>query len=80
VKQSDIASLILITAIGFTIAFIIGNAVFNTPESRSTEVEVVNGYNTEIVTPSSDIFNADSINPTEDIEINPSDTDNPFSL
>jgi len=77
-KRSDIASLILIVAISFTLAYFVGNAIFNTPESRSTKVEVVNAIEGQLPETPSDIFNKDSINPTEDIRINPSDTDKPF--
>jgi len=77
-KQSDIASLIIIVVVSFSLAFIIGNAVFNTPESRSTQVEVVNSFETEIIQPTPGIFNENAINPTEDITISESDTDKPF--
>jgi len=68
-KQSDIASLFLIVAVSFTIAFFVGNAVFNTPESRSTEVEIVNKFNATINQPSENVFNEDSINAAVDINI-----------
>lgn len=77
-KKSDLASLILIISISFTLAYLIGNAIFNSPESRSTEVEFVNPYETEIITPSQDIFNENSINPAEQINIDEETTDNPF--
>ena len=77
-KQSDIASLILIVAISFTLAYFVGNSIFNTPESRSTPIEIVNPIEGTLPEPSATVFNQDSINPTEDIRINPSDTDKPF--
>lgn len=77
-KNSDIASLILIVAISFTAAYFIGNAFFNTPDSRSTEVELVSEVGPELSEISNVIFNKDSINITEDIVIEQSDTDNPF--
>lgn len=73
-KKSDVASLILITAVSFTLAYFVGGAIFNTPESRSTPVEIVNEIEGELPEPSSDIFNKDSINPTEDVYIDSSDS------
>jgi hypothetical protein len=77
-KQNEIASLILIVAVSFTIAYFVGNAVFNKPENRSTPVEVVNPINGELPVPSPTIFNKNSINPTEDIEIDQFSSDEPF--
>ena len=77
-KSSDIASLILIVAISFTVAYFLGNTFINTPESRSTEVEVVAEVGPELAEISDVIFNSDAINITEDITIEQSDTDNPF--
>lgn len=77
-KQSEIASLILIIAISFTTAYFIGNSIFNKPESRSTPVEVVTPISAELPEPSKEVFNKKSINPTEVIKIDESDTDTPF--
>ena len=77
-KSTDIASLILIVAISFAAAYFIGNAIFNTPESRSTTVEQVTEVGPELNEPPKNVFNQSAVNPTEDITIEQSDTDNPF--
>ncbi len=71
-KRSDVASLLLIVSISFSLAYFLGNALFNTPESRSTTVEVVTAVGAELDEPDITIFNKDAINPTQDIKINQS--------
>ena len=77
-KKSDIASLILIVAVSFTVALLVGNMIFNKPTARSTLVEIVNPVESALPIITRDVFNSKSINPTEDIRINQSDTDKPF--
>lgn len=77
-KKSDITSLVLIVAVSFLVALFIGNMMFNKPTSRSTPVEIVTPVEAELPTLSADVFNSKSINPTEDIRINTSNTDKPF--
>lgn len=78
IKQSDIAVLILITAISLVVAYFIGNAVINSPDSRSTLVEIAIPISEDFPEPDVRIFNKDSINLTEKIEIGDSNTVNPF--
>ena len=78
IKQTDIAMLVLITAISLVAAYLIGGALINSPESRSTPVEIAIPINTDFPEPDTRIFNANSINPTEKIEIGDSNTNAPF--
>jgi hypothetical protein len=78
IKQTDIAMIILITAVSLVAAYLIGGAIINTPESRSTEVEIAVPISSEFPEPDSRIFNENSINPTEKIEIGDSNSDKPF--
>ena len=77
-KKNDIASLIIIVVVSFAIAYFVGNSIFNTPESRSTQIEEVNAFSAQITEPSDTVFTANSINLTEDITIDSSSTDKPF--
>ena len=78
IKQTDIAMLVLITAISLVVAYLIGGALINSPESRATPVEIVVPISAEFPEPDPRIFNANSINPTEQITIGDSKTDSPF--
>lgn len=78
IKQSDLATLILVISISLVASFFIGNALINTPENRSSEVEVVSPISPDFVQPSTDIFNDNAINPTETIKIGNSNQNQPF--
>lgn len=78
IKQNDIAILILITAISLVVAYLLGNAVINSPDSRTTPVEIAVPIGSEFPEPDTRIFNENSINPTEKIEIGDTNTPNPF--
>jgi len=77
-KKSDLGSLILLVAISFTAAYFLSNAIFNTPQSRSVEVEVITPISNTFPAASENIFNDLSLNPTTDIQIGQSATPNPF--
>lgn len=78
IKQTDIAMIIIVTAVSLVAAYFIGGAIINTPESRGTQVEVAIPINPEFPEPDPRVFNDNSINPTERIEIGDSNTDKPF--
>ena len=78
-KQSDFAMLVLVVAIAMSFAYFIGNSLINTPQSRSVKVETVVPITSDFPPPSSDVFVADYINPTELIEIGNSNNEQPFT-
>lgn len=78
IKQSDVAMLILVISISLLASFFLGNAIINTPENRSEQVEIVTPISAEFPTPSPEIFNDSAINPTEAIEIGNSNQNQPF--
>ncbi len=77
-KSSDIAMIIFVASISLVAAYLIGGALINSPESRSTSVEVAVPIGTEFLEPSNKIFNDNSINPTEKIKIGEADSNKPF--
>lgn len=77
-KQSDIAMLVLIVALATTIAYFLGNALINSPQSRSVKVEQIVPISAEFQPPSPDVFVDDYINPTELIEIKNANNQQPF--
>lgn len=78
IKQSDIAMIILVASLSMVASYFIGDAIINTDENRSTDVEVVTPISPEFLLPSTEIFNDNAINPTELIKIGDDNTDQPF--
>ncbi len=68
-KNKDIASLILVVAITLFATWLIFGSFIVTDADQSREVEVVIPIDPEFPTPSKDIFNKNSVNPTELIRI-----------
>lgn len=78
-KQSDVAMLVLVVAIAMTVAYLVGNALINTPDSRAVKVEMVKPITSNFTLPDDRSFPADYINPTELIEISNSNNQQPFT-
>ncbi len=78
IKQSDIAMIVLISAISLVAAYFVGGALINSPESRGTLVEIAVPISPEMSVPDKRIFNANAINPTETIKIGDQNTSSPF--
>lgn len=77
-KQSDIALIIVIVVISLTASYFLGNAIFNGPEKRTAEVEVVQRINNVFPPLDTTIFNKDkAVNLTENIKIGDDNPDNP---
>ena len=77
-KQKDIAMLILVVSISLIAAYLIGNTVFNKESNRTATIEVVKPISPEFPTPDPAVFNERSLNPVETVEIEESDTEQPF--
>lgn len=68
-KQSDIATIVLIAAISVTAAYFIANAVVGKPSSTSVSVKTAEPISAEVQEPDKNIFNKDAINPTVEVTI-----------
>lgn len=77
-KQKDIALIILIAAIAGIASFFISKTVFASASAREQTAEVVDAISTDFVLPSDKYFNANSIDPTQLIQIGDDNNDNPF--
>lgn len=77
-KQKDIALIIVVAAVSAVISFLLSGWLFAAPEDRQQEVEKVDVITSDFEQPSSRYFNANSVNPTQDIKIGPGDNPNPF--
>jgi len=79
VKRNDIALLILIVSLSLVISFLIVKAVFGEPQNQAVKAEVVQPISSQIVQPSSSIFNKNAINPTVVIQIGNPANQQPFN-
>lgn len=76
-KQSDIALIIVIVVVSLTTSYFVGNAVFNGPNKRTAEVEVVRRINDIFPPVDPAIFNEKkAVNLTENIKIGDDNPDN----
>lgn len=78
IKQSDIAMIILVTAISLVAAYVISGTIINSPDSRATPVEIAIPISPDFSEPDKKIFNDNAINPTELIKIGDPNTNSPF--
>lgn len=77
-KQKDIAIIILIGAVSAVFSLIVSNLVIGTPTTKAVEVEVVEPITPEFAELDKRYFNAESVNPTQIIQIQDNDT-KPFN-
>jgi ABC-type maltose transport system permease subunit len=77
-KQKDIALIIIVIFISGIISYFLSSTFITTPKSRKTEVEVVEPISSQFTKPDERYFNANSINPTQQIQIGNQDNQQPF--
>lgn len=68
-KQKDIALIIIVVFISAVISYFVSNALFGSPGSKETQVEVVQPIASDFVKPDPRYFNKDSLDPTQLIQI-----------
>lgn len=68
-KQSEIATIVLVASISVISAFFIANAVIGQPEGDNAKVYTTTEITSDIVLPDEKIFNNNAINPTIKVEI-----------
>jgi len=78
-KQKDIILVLVMVFIGAIIALLVSKWVFSTPANRNQTAEVVDTITADFPQPPSKYFNADSVNPTRQIEIGGNNNPNPFN-
>lgn len=77
-KRKDLSLIFAIVFLSALVSFFISNTLFNKSRTKKEQVEVVQPISAEFATPDKKYFNGDSVNPTQLIEINPSDNTDPF--
>lgn len=78
-KQKDWILIIVIVFISAAIALLVSRWVFASPANRQQTAEVVDVITADFPAPPTKYFNADSVNPTQQIEIGGSTNPNPFN-
>lgn len=77
-KQKDLALIGAVIIVSAVLSLIISNKIFTTPADRQQQVEVAGPINSTFTTPSSTYFNANSIDPTQSIQIGTNANQTPF--
>ena len=77
-KQKDIALIAVIAIVSGVISFFVSGMIFAKPADREQKAEVVDVITSEFSPPSTKYFNAQSIDPTQLIQIGDNDNPNPF--
>ncbi len=78
-KQNDIAALILVVAFTLLTSWFLLNAIIPEPSAQQSEVEVIDPISAEFPAPDANVFAEGYINPTELIEIDKADNQQPFN-
>lgn len=78
-KQKDFILVIVMVFVGAVISFVVSRWLFASPKNTKQTAEIVDVIGPEFTTPSSRYFNADSVNPTQQIQIGESSNPNPFN-
>lgn len=69
-KQKDLSIIIAVAFLSAIVSFLLSNKLFVTPENRQQKVEVVDVIQTDFERPNTRYFNTDSINPTQNSQLN----------
>lgn len=77
-KQKDLSIIIAIAFLSAIISLLLSNKLFVTPDNRQQKVEVVDVIYTDFEEPNTRYFNVDSINPTQNSQLN-STNQTPFN-
>ncbi len=77
-KQKDLALVLVIVFISAAASLVVSRLLFASPKNQTQKAEKVDIISAEFTEPSRKYFNADSINPTQQIQIGSNSNPNPF--
>lgn len=77
-KQKDIILIIVVLFISGILSFFVSNALFGSPSKHEMKAEVVEPISTSFEEPDPRYFNANSIDPTQLIQIGNQNNQQPF--
>lgn len=78
-KQKDIALVLVMVFISAVVALLVSRWVFASPGNRHQSAEIVDVLSPDFPAPPPKYFNADSVNPTKQIQIGENSNPNPFN-
>lgn len=78
-KQKEILTIILTVVVSIALSVIISNIFFSGQSAKNQQVDVVPPISTNFSLPSKQFFNSKSIDPTQIINIGPSNNQQIFS-
>ncbi len=78
-KQKDLAMILIMVFISVVAAIVVSKWIFASPKNQQQTAEVVDVISSDFSPPSTKYFNADSVNPTQQIEIGGNSNPNPFN-
>lgn len=78
-KQKDVALIIVVVFVSGVLSFVVSDVFFGKPADRQQKAEVVDVITSDFSLPSGKYFNANSIDPTQLIEIGETNNPNPFA-
>ena len=77
-RQKDLFVILAVVVFSAVLSVLVSKLLFNKPQNRRVEVEVVQPISAEFPQPDSRYFNASSIDPTQSIVIGTSNNPDPF--
>lgn len=77
-KQKDIAMILGCAGFSAIVAFAIATFVIGGPQKNLISVKIIDPITSEFLPPDEKFFNKESLNPTQTVEIKPSDNKAPF--
>lgn len=78
-KQKDLTLVIVMVFISAVASLIISRLIFASPKNSAQTAEKVDVIGAEFTAPSREYFNANSVNPTQQIQIGGGSNPNPFN-
>jgi hypothetical protein len=79
VKQKDIALIVVIVVFSAIVSLFASKALFSSPKDRQQQVEVVEAIDPNFPTPDKTYFNAQAVDPAQNIQIGDNNNTNPFN-
>lgn len=78
-KQKDIVMVLVMVFVGAVASLVVSNLIFSSPKNRAQKAEVVDAITADFPQPPRKYFNAESVNPTQQIQIGDTTNPNPFN-
>ena len=78
-KQKDLPLLLVVIFVSAVFSLVLSKVIISSPKNRKTKVEVVAPITSDFKEPDQKYFNAQSIDPTQQIRIGDNNNQQPFN-